>query len=353
MLALMFFALLTISALAIDFSRLWSFKNELQTSADAAALAGAIELGPGPTHDPSLARSYVDRYASRNKVMMGSVTVDSFSRGTWDPTTATYTPNLGQNALRIVLSHQVTGLVMAGFGVSVGRMQARALAWAEGPVVTSTCFKPWALPYRRLMRVIPGPGGDTRPFTQRELSAFQQLDSTARTVMLRIASDTMPYDPLNDFIPIALPKYQAAGASGPYSPPPDGFDMAAYHSNIAGTNPNGCYGLSVSDLVKPMMLQDDIASYVRSGVCVGGIAVNGDCYNSFGQVGATIPVIFYLCGAICDKDSHPAVQLLGAFQLKKFHGLRGDSIVGTLTSMQALGPVGGGGSLLLRAILVN
>src|SRR5687767_12096847 len=46
MLGIMMVALVSVSAISIDFSRLWALRNELQTSADAAAHAGAIQLLP-------------------------------------------------------------------------------------------------------------------------------------------------------------------------------------------------------------------------------------------------------------------------------------------------------------------
>jgi Flp pilus assembly protein TadG len=44
MLGIMAVTLMSISAISIDFSRLWTLRNELQTSADAAAHAGAVQL---------------------------------------------------------------------------------------------------------------------------------------------------------------------------------------------------------------------------------------------------------------------------------------------------------------------
>jgi hypothetical protein len=45
---ILFTVLMAAGAIAIDFSRIWAMRNELQTAADAAALSGAVQLNKPP-----------------------------------------------------------------------------------------------------------------------------------------------------------------------------------------------------------------------------------------------------------------------------------------------------------------
>jgi Flp pilus assembly protein TadG len=46
---ILFMSLMGAAAISIDFARIWAMRNELQTTADAAALAGAVQIGLTPT----------------------------------------------------------------------------------------------------------------------------------------------------------------------------------------------------------------------------------------------------------------------------------------------------------------
>jgi len=69
---ILFAVLMGAAAMAIDFSRIWAMRNELQTSADAAALAGAVQLS---TTNNSLAKvdSATRWYAAANRAMGAAV----------------------------------------------------------------------------------------------------------------------------------------------------------------------------------------------------------------------------------------------------------------------------------------
>ena len=77
LLGIMAVALMSISSIAIDFSRLWTLRNELQTAADAAAHAGAIQLLPPNNAGLTWVDSAARNYAAVNLAMQGTVTVDS------------------------------------------------------------------------------------------------------------------------------------------------------------------------------------------------------------------------------------------------------------------------------------
>ena len=73
--AVMMTALLAVSAVSIDSSRLHSLRNELQFSADAGAHAGAIQLME--PNDPMSTADVAAAYSTKYLAMQGVVQVDS------------------------------------------------------------------------------------------------------------------------------------------------------------------------------------------------------------------------------------------------------------------------------------
>src|SRR5690349_1251999 len=86
---LLFMVLMSAAALAIDMSRIWSMRNELQTAADAGALAGSIQLTP-----PHNAAKYSDTamaIAKLNRALYDTIHVDSVQVGHWTDASSTFT----------------------------------------------------------------------------------------------------------------------------------------------------------------------------------------------------------------------------------------------------------------------
>src|SRR5688572_14368585 len=153
MLGIMVVTLVSVTAVSIDFSRLWTLRNELQTSADAAAHAGAIQLLP--PHNAGNTVTVAQSYANANLAMQNTVDVDSVVLGDWDDASRTFTPMpwaSHTDAVSVTVSRQSTGLIMAILGVAAPRLKARAIGWADAPVNTSAgCIKPIAVPFAQLM----------------------------------------------------------------------------------------------------------------------------------------------------------------------------------------------------------
>src|SRR5688572_9048204 len=128
--ALMITALVAVSAVSIDMSRLWSLRNELQSSADAGAHAGAVQLLP--PNDAAYTVDSARAYSLRNKAMQGTVTVDSSVLGLWNDVARTFTPGgIPTNAISMVVSRPSSGLLMSILGVPPPRLKARAVGWAQ------------------------------------------------------------------------------------------------------------------------------------------------------------------------------------------------------------------------------
>src|SRR5688572_1915101 len=122
LLAVMLTALVAVSTVSLDVSRLSSLRNELQFSADAGAHAGAIQLMEpnDPMHTADTAAAYSMRYLA----MQGVVRVDSVELGGWDDMAHVFTPGLTPfNAVRVVVSQRPSGLLVSHLGVNAPRVR--------------------------------------------------------------------------------------------------------------------------------------------------------------------------------------------------------------------------------------
>ena len=123
-------AMLAVSAVSIDSSRMLSLRNELQFSADAGAHAGAIQLME--PNDPMSTVDVAVAYSTQYLAMQGVVQVDSVELGHWDDFQHAFVPGLTPpNAVRVVVSRRTPALVMSHFGVNSPRIRARAVGWLE------------------------------------------------------------------------------------------------------------------------------------------------------------------------------------------------------------------------------
>ncbi len=135
--AVLMTALVAVSAVSVDTSRLLSFRNELQFSADAGAHAGAIQLIE--PNDWLYTADTAAAFASRYKAMQTIVHVDSVELGGWDDFAHQFNPGLTPyNAVRIVVSQRPSGLLISHFGVNSPRLKARAVAWLQEDSATAS-----------------------------------------------------------------------------------------------------------------------------------------------------------------------------------------------------------------------
>lgn len=125
-------------ALATDFGQAVLARSELQTAADAAARAAAMDLGSGPP----TARASAANVAGQNTCAGEAVQLDQQADvefGTWDPSAHTFTLLSGYaessaNAVRVTaqrLATRNTGLPLTFvkfFGISTVDLRARAIA---------------------------------------------------------------------------------------------------------------------------------------------------------------------------------------------------------------------------------
>ncbi len=390
MTALVFFALVVCMGVAVDFSRLWTIRNELQTGADAAALAGAMQLQP--PRDSLRVVDSATAYARVNRTLTDTMRVDSVEKGNYNGATRVFTAGgAPTNAVNVVTSYLPSRMWMRSVGATIPRMKARAVAWTSAPVAaTPSCMKPWAVPYEEMMYRINlyrgiTPANSTpnmtRAFDQvNDIAALQNMTAAQRTFSLKIGSNTPSgaYNPTSGaYQAVQLGKYWDYATQSIANPGPQNGGANAYEGHISGTT---CHGLAVGDslqseqgnMVGPtingMCKNGNIAAFQACNtpaVCthlVGSGTNIGDCYNANGTVGVDVKAAFFSCGNSCNGSSKYGVKLLGSFTVKKAYpsGPGGPNpayskaeIVGEFKPIQASGGAGGGSTTLLKLVLVK
>jgi Flp pilus assembly protein TadG len=187
-------ALLTVifgmAGVAIDMSRLYVMRAQLQTTADATAIAGIVEVkDKRPTNAPTAALAY----APLNQVerQTPTLTAGNVEGGKWDFATNTFTPlaswtDPALNAVRTTPTYQATYSLARVFGVTTRTVQARAVA-ALGFVGTSDCLRPWAVSYQTILNSLYPPAGSKDPsynLTAQDIQTLTGMSYPADSITL-------------------------------------------------------------------------------------------------------------------------------------------------------------------------
>ena len=159
--AMLITVLIGVAGIAIDFARMYEYRNELQTVADAAATAGAIEiLHPNRAGTvQSIAVTYGD--SNRVEGQQARVATGDVQCGKWNfsapPPNGLPVSACGDalvdpavNAVQAV-AHDTAAYTLAQiFGKQRQWLQASAIA-AVGYVDATTCLRPWAVSYQTML----------------------------------------------------------------------------------------------------------------------------------------------------------------------------------------------------------
>ena len=164
----------------VDATRLFTVRAEMQTVADAAALAGAIQM----LRDSSQASDSALGYARRNGARMTGTNPDSVgvTPGVWSPAMSAFVAGGDpSDAIRVGVARTVPFVLAQLIGGTGIRMSVTATAWSSAPVNgTGGCMKPIVLPYEYLRRLVDAPSStmtvdDMRRL--RELSIEERTDT--------------------------------------------------------------------------------------------------------------------------------------------------------------------------------
>ncbi len=144
--AVMMLSLLGLMAVAVEASRLFASKSQMQTAADAAALSAAVAVIRG---DTLAAPDSAVAYALANQADAAAMSEDSAVLfGVWDPASRAFAPQAtpsGANAIRVRTGQTRANLIAWVFGAPSLKVQALSIAMFGGTVTSTICNKPMAV----------------------------------------------------------------------------------------------------------------------------------------------------------------------------------------------------------------
>jgi Flp pilus assembly protein TadG len=217
--AVLLVPLLGMAAFAIDLSYWQAGANQLQTVADAAALAGARGFQTCATVQQTCAENAATAVAGQNVAINSTSTVSASSvlPAFYNPVTGIvatrdWTDN-DINAVRVTASATGQRVLAAVTGLAAPTISRTAVAWIAN-INSGTCIKPWALPYTVLYDSVVSATGLTSSITptspstnppfrnnlsQAQITALNNLtttnaQATKRTILLR--GPVTPISPL-------------------------------------------------------------------------------------------------------------------------------------------------------------
>lgn len=192
--ALLLVALIGFTAFAIDFGQTFVFRAQLQTAADAGAMAGALELlHDRRDHVPDSAT----KYAAFNRVSTSNAAVQLVEAGKYSDAAGDF-ESLGNNwtdpavnAVRVTTFHDAPYTFAPIFGLTTRTVRAVAVG-AVGSVTSSPCMKPWAVPMQNVLQAL-GKVADpaSYPLTDEDIDF---LRDNKKVVTFKISSQANPAD---------------------------------------------------------------------------------------------------------------------------------------------------------------
>jgi len=222
------------AAFSADFGRMYVIRSQLQTAVDAAALAAiqSQSIGVGASsYDTGKKYVYIHAYAGRANI---DSSVAEVIPGNWDMATHVFTPDpdvgwspgpmaggLVRDAIRVV-AH--ANSVPFTFGKLLGwtsrSVTAEAIAvW--GSVTASTCVRPWAIPYQKLLDKIYDSGtvNVSHTLTPADIDSISHMSYSTDPVALKIPSgQNEDYTGPSQFYAIKIPPAEYSdGTAGPTS----------------------------------------------------------------------------------------------------------------------------------------
>ena len=171
LMAFMFTVLIGAAAFAVDFGRMFMYRTQLSSAADAAALAGiwqVLHKAPLPDSAVNQAKSF----ALRHKVGPDIVSLDDadIRPGRWPlpsgPFTETAWDDAGLNAIQVATRTRTSATQDFFFGRVLGFnshtvRDTAVAAWAY--VGVTSCVRPVAIPYQSLLNQISPKDADGNP----------------------------------------------------------------------------------------------------------------------------------------------------------------------------------------------
>ena len=271
--------LMVVTAIAVDLSRLFVLRTELQTAADAAALAAARQLNGDRTRAPSTAVSA----AKANTALSAQVEIDSVRFGVWrtsDRTLVRTSGPIGADAAEVTVGRSATYLLARFFSSGPVRVTAHATAWAGAPAMHADCVTPWFILHADYMQALGKQHWDL--LSNDDVRGLRDTATTKHWITLRLRDQNLKPVPGN-FYGMQLPSPYSGGVpqSGPN----------AYKKNITKCN----------TMERGWVAETEQASTTSTQTWPGlqqlcASLVNNVCYNKSGGVGVPVTVSVFCTG---------------------------------------------------------
>jgi Flp pilus assembly protein TadG len=328
------------AAFATDFGKMYLIRGQLQTAADAAALAGMFEVAMG---NGSIGLASAQAYGAKHKVgatfyPAGSVVANP---GTWNGTT--FTPNGGNwttanpTAVQVIVNYTGTYTFGRFFGFNTRTLYDTAVA-IRGGVQSSTCVRPWAVPYQALLDVLDPTLTPAYNLTTADINTLRAM-TTANNITLKVGT-AGGYTQHGEFYAARLPpKYYADGTLG---------------ATWTGGND---YGDGIGGTCGQLSTLMTATGAVRGATVSVGDYLEPETGNKAGPTGSGINA---MCGGdICNPPHKITVALwdnkvttpcdcyrikyLGAFAITQWRGPPDNEVLGYFTAMATNGAITGTG----------
>ncbi len=186
----------------VDFSRFYTYRTQMQTTADAAALAGATEVAH---KTPAVAPDTALHYVQHDSVDGGVASVPraaiqpviwNFASGS--ATIAGSWTAAGVNAVKVTATHAAPYTFGTVFTANPTLTLTTTAIAAVQSVGTTDCLKPWTVSYQTLLNVLYPPAG-SKPvgynLTAADITRLSQMGSANQIPLL--AGNTNPLAPGN------------------------------------------------------------------------------------------------------------------------------------------------------------
>lgn len=348
--AFLMVAVLAIFVFVVDLSRVYLQKNELQTSTDAAALAGALEL----YRDTALVNDSAVSFGLKNNVLKLAPLVANagVKCGVWDDAARTFTASAGcslsDNAVEVSGSAPVQSS-MASF-MSLGNVQVdtKSIAWLAY-VNGTKCVKPLGLPYSSLtFAVRPDQTSLIDPDPQRALTEgdlYRLRTFTPSQLRFTLKYPGGGNDDLNapgNYGIVDLDG-QSDGGGSDYA-----ADMGGCDDNnltigtVILTQPGGKSGPTRTGF-------DDLCAQSQ------GTIIGDDCVASDGTIGVNVLVPLWYSATRVNGNKPITIKLIAAFKFESMKRNNPDktSIKGYFIGFAGGGSIGTVKTTVTRPILVR
>lgn len=334
---------LSMFVVVVDLSRVFLQKNELQTSVDAAALAGVLEL----YRDTALVDDSAISFGVSNKVLKLSpiITNAGVKCGVWNDTNRTFTVSasctLSDNAVEVAGSAPAQASMPAFMSLVGLQVAAKATAW-QAYVDGTKCIKPFGLPYTSLTYVLrPDQGNPVDPYPLRPLDDgdLYRLRTFTRDQLrfsLKVAANGEPRNGPGNFGAMDLDR-EGGGAS-------------SYKDDIINCDNTQLGISSLIDTETGNMVQSTVKGVETLCEDVGSM-VGEECQDANGDMG--VPVLVPLWYSATPVNGRKTVRIIqiGAFKLDSITPRA--AVIGHFIGFATGGTIGKTRTTITRPILVK